>query len=154
MRLSAALRRRRPAALSLGVNDRLRKIAAASLRASGSTALANRLDAHYVRRSKQYLPDPGEIRYRDDLGSESLFHYRVVRIWEVDPRTVLRLATPHLLPLAPLMRTPDPVATMLESMEAIRGWNPDLAPPSKKADLQAALAVYSGLVIEDDMRSS
>ena len=46
MSLSAALRRRRAPALSLALDDRLRKIASGSLRAFASTALANQLDAH------------------------------------------------------------------------------------------------------------
>src|SRR5258705_7221365 len=48
----SALRRRRPPASSLGLNDRLRKIASASLLASGSPALANRSGAHSATRSK------------------------------------------------------------------------------------------------------
>jgi hypothetical protein len=44
----------------------------------------------------------------------------VVRIWEKDPGTVYCLTCPGLVPLAPLMKTADPVATMLESREIIR----------------------------------
>ena len=102
----------------------------------------------YLHR-KRYLPDPGEIRYRDDLGTENLHRYRVVRIWEVDPGTVYRLTRPDLVPLAPLMKTADPVATMLESREIIRAWDPRVASEQKKVDLRLALAVFSGLVIED-----
>ena len=97
---------------------------------------------------KRYLPDPGETSYRDDLGTECIFRYRVVRIWEMDPMTVYRLSCPDLAPLVPLMKTADPLATMLESREIIRAWNPGLL-EQKKTDLRLALAVFSGLVIED-----
>ncbi len=102
----------------------------------------------YLNR-KHYRPDPGKIQYHDDLGMACVFRYRVVRIWEVDPGSVYCLPFPYLVPLAPLMRTADPVATMIESRDIIRAWNPDLVPPSKKTDLRLALAVFSGLVIED-----
>jgi hypothetical protein len=79
----------------------------------------------------------------------------VIRIWELDPQTVFRLVNPSLVPWAPLMKTPDPVATMLESREIIRVWNPELVSAERKAVLQAALAVFSGLVIKDmDMISA
>jgi predicted transposase YdaD len=103
---------------------------------------------------KTYRADPGKFRYRDEFGTACLFCYRVIKIWELDPATVYRLRTPSLVPWAPLMKTADPVATMIKSREIIRAWNPSLVPAEKKASLQAALAVFSGLVIENmDMLS-
>ncbi len=102
----------------------------------------------YLDRTR-YRPDPGEASYRDALGTECHFRYRVIKIWEMDPRAVYRLSHPNLVPLAPLMRTADPVATMVESREIIRSWPPDLISEEKKTQLRLALAVYSGLVIED-----
>jgi predicted transposase YdaD len=102
----------------------------------------------YLNR-RRYIHDPGETSYADDLGTECLFRYRVIRVWELDPRTVYRLTYPGLVPLAPLMKTADPVKTMVESEEIIRAWNPELVSDQRKANLRLALAVYSGMVIED-----
>ena len=98
---------------------------------------------------KRYREDPGGTTCLDDLDTECVFRYPVVRIWEVDPGTVYRRPSPYLVPLAPLMKTADPVATMLESREILRAWNPELIPEQKKTDLRLSLAVFSGLVIED-----
>ena len=55
---------------------------------------------------RRYIPDPGATTYRDTLGTECFFRYRVIKVWEMDPRTVYRLSSPGLVPLTPLMRTP------------------------------------------------
>jgi predicted transposase YdaD len=98
---------------------------------------------------KQYRPDPGEFRTDDGEGTSDLFRYRVVKLWEHEPSTILSLPSAGLAPLAPLMKTKDPVRTVVESKQKILGAEPLAVGREKKIELCGALFALAGLVIDD-----
>jgi predicted transposase YdaD len=98
---------------------------------------------------QQYRPDPGEFRTDDGEGTSGLIRYRVVKLWEQDPSVVLGLPTPGLAPFAPLMKTDDPVRTVVESKEKILGSEGPALGRERKRELCGALFALSGLVIPD-----
>jgi predicted transposase YdaD len=98
---------------------------------------------------KQYRPDPGEFRADDGEGTSDLFRYRVVKLWEHEPSTILSLPSAGLAPLAPLMKTKDPVRTVVESKQKILGAEPLAVGREKKIELCGALFALAGLVIDD-----
>ena len=61
----------------------------------------------------------------------------------------LQLGTPGLLPLLPLMKSPDPEALVLESRERILDADPRRVPRRRKAELLGALAAFAGLAVKD-----
>ena len=98
---------------------------------------------------KQYRHDPGEFRADDGWGTSALFRYRVVKLWEHDPRAILSLPTAGLAPLAPLMKTRDPVRTVVESKQKILGAKPRTPGRETQIELCGALFALAGLVIDD-----
>jgi predicted transposase YdaD len=98
---------------------------------------------------KQYRHDPGEFRADDGWGTSALFRYRVVKLWEHDPRAILSLPTLGLAPLAPLMKTRDPVRTVVESKQKILGAKPRTPGRETQIELCGALFALAGLVIDD-----
>ncbi len=104
--------------------------------------------AIYLDRA-QYRTDRGNLGYEDEFGTMCVFRYNVLRLWEMDPTSVLGLGTPFLAPLAPLMRSPDPMATVLESKRKILAADPGVVPRRRKADLCGALSLFAGLVLAD-----
>jgi hypothetical protein len=71
----------------------------------------------------------------------------VLKLWEMDPQTVLGLKTPGLAPLAPLMKGADPAALVIESRRKIE--NADEVPDHRKNDLRVALQTFGGLLVKD-----
>src|SRR6266545_2137034 len=82
---------------------------------------------------RRFLDDPGGVDEDNRLGTETRFRYRVLKLWEMDPQTVLGLETPALAPLAPLMKGADPAALVIESRRKIV--DADEVPDHKKDDL-------------------
>jgi hypothetical protein len=90
---------------------------------------------------KRFRQDPGELRADDGEGTDCLFRYRVMKLWEQDPGLVLRMPRPGLAPLAPLMATEDPVGTVVESKQKILEAGDAVLPARKKAELCFPLSV-------------
>jgi len=77
-----------------------------------------------------------------------LVSYKVVKLWEQDPATVLRLESPGLCPFAPLMAG-NPVDLVLKSQERIVAAPEALASAETKRELLTILAGLSAKVIRD-----
>jgi len=109
--------------LSLALNDRLRKIASGSLRASASTALANQLDAHYVRRSKanrlgendasqlQWAAQEGRVFLTFNVGHFARLHHE----WLGGSRHHAGIVVSRQRPIGDLLRRVLALATALNA---------------------------------------
>jgi len=104
---------------------------------------------------RQYRKDPGAFSADDGEGTTGRFTYRVVRLWEIDAGEVLRFPRPGLAPFAPLMRTEDPIGTVVQSKQKILESEPGQPAGAgalserRKAELCGALFALAGLVIDD-----
>jgi predicted transposase YdaD len=93
----------------------------------------------------RYRHDPGYFEYEGALGTRLRVDYQVVKLWEVDPRTILDLESPGLCVLAPFLRG-DKKALCVESSRRIRR---SKAPEGLKRDLLAVLAILAARKITD-----
>ncbi|MBI4586984.1 MAG: DUF4351 domain-containing protein [Planctomycetes bacterium] len=76
--------------------------------------------------------------------------YKVIKLWEVDPRPIFELESPGLLPFVPFMAG-NPESLVLKSCEKIAKCSEALAGMETKRELLAILSGLAGKVIKDEV---
>jgi hypothetical protein len=95
-----------------------------------------------------YRGDPGMIELAGRGRSRLLFAYDVVKLWELDPRSILAMKSPGLCPFVPLM-SGNPVELVLRSQEKIARTPESLISAEGKGELLGILAGLAGRVVHD-----
>jgi predicted transposase/invertase (TIGR01784 family) len=106
--------------------------------------IRRRYPSHQIRQIVLYLRSTrSPLVQQTQLQDGATLHpFEVIRLWEVDPQTLLSL--PGLLPFVALSESPDPIASLRTVQTQIQRI-PDL---TERANLFAATAVLAGLKLD------
>ena len=101
---------------------------------------------------KAFRGDPGRLVIEGVLGTRLEYTYNVVKLWEKDPRAVLKMKAPGLLPFLPFMAGNQEELTV-KSAKKIRDAPDSLISPERKGELfQVMGTLISGVVEDQKMR--
>jgi predicted transposase YdaD len=92
--------------------------------------------------------DPGFLDVEGDLGTRIFISYKVVKLWEVDPRPILAMQSPGLCPFVPLMRG-NPAELVVESKDKILQTPEETAPLDSKKELLTVLGIMATRALRD-----
>jgi len=87
----------------------------------------------------RYLDDPGEFYLQGEDVCAAYVRYRVIRLWEVDPKELRRTRSPWIEPFVPLCRVRDVKRAVVESRDRI------LKSRLGREDRQEVLACLCGM---------
>lgn len=93
--------------------------------------------------------DTGRLQVEGELGFRLSFCYRVVKLWEVDPRLILGRDAPGLWPFAPLLRG-KPETLLVQSRERIVSAPESLVSLEERRELLAILSGLASRIVEDN----
>ena len=84
--------------------------------------------------------------HREFMGQEVHVDFRIIKIWELDADAILRYDNPMLLPFVPLMKGGDTEQVLHRCAQRIRQ-----EPVVEAAELETALAIFAGYVLDVEM---